>query len=479
MEPDFREFEAGLSRIRSALEEYLHQCRSRARPVIRMEPIRELASRLQIERWIHDGGLLGPSFEEFLGSYLDNTTRVHHPGYMAHQVTVPHVAGSLGSLLDGFTNNPMAIYEMGPAAASIEFVLINWMLEKIGWPPTPWPSEGGGGGHGAGVLTHGGSLANLTALVAARNRVAPDVWHDGNPAKLAVLASPAAHYAVARAVGIMGLGHRAVFTLPVDRRGVIEPGKLEETYRHAVDEGWTLMALVANSCSTAVGLFDPLRPIAEFCGAHDLWLHVDGAHGASALLSPETRHHLDGIDGADSLVWDAHKLMRTPNLCAALLVRDAATLDGAFEQEASYIFHGKDQPGVDIIHRTVECTKAGLGLRLFFVLATLGEKKLGDYVAGTFSLARAAHRIVSSRPGFECAVEPEANIVCFRYGSDDDLQIRLRNLLLREGRFHISSTEFAGARYLRLALMNPDTDETILDEMLDRIEELAAAEEAS
>ena len=110
---------------------------------------------------------------------------------------------------------------------------------------------------------------------------------------------------------------------------------------------------------------------------------------ASALLGEGTRALLDGVELADSLVWDAHKLMRTPTLCAAVLLRDARDLDGAFKQEASYLFHDKEQPGVDFIHRTVECTKAGLGLRFFAVLAALGEEGLARYVqAGHRSPAR-------------------------------------------------------------------------------------------
>ena len=478
MDRDFRDFEAALTRTLGSLEGYLRDSRARARPVVRLQPIQDIAARLDLQRWIREGGLLQGPLEDFLDSYLDSTTRMHHPGYMAHQVAVPDLSGALGALVDSFTNNPMAIYEMGPAAVAMEHVTVNWMLEKVGWKPSPWPgSTEAGGRHGGGVLTHGGSLANLTALAAARQRVAPSAWQDGNPAKLAVFASPHAHYAVHRAVGILGLGQRAVLPLETDERGAILPETLAGTYDAAVKDGWTPMALVANACSTSVGIFDPLRPIAAFCRRRDLWLHVDGAHGASALLSPVTRPHLDGIEEADSLVWDAHKLLRTPSLCAAVLMRDAVCLDNTFQQEASYLFHDKTQPGIDLISRTVECTKAGLGLRLFFVLASLGEQKLATYVENTFAMAKKAYEMVCSRQGFHSPVEPQANILCLRYGDDDALQLRVRDTLLQEGRFHVSSTEFLGNRYLRLVLMHPDTNETLIGQLLDRIEELATAEE--
>jgi len=188
-----------------------------------------------------------------------------------------------------------------------------------------------------------------------------------------------------------------------------------------------------------------------------VWMHVDGAHGASALLSDRHCGLLDGVDLADSMVWDAHKLMRTPTLCAAVLVRDAATLDRAFEQEASYLFHDKAQPGVDFIHRTVECTKAGLGLRFFAVLGALGEQGLAHYVERQYGLAAEAFRLFRAQDDFECPVEPQSNILCFRVRGTDAAQIAVRDALIAQGRFHLSTVSLGGKRYLRATFMSPAT----------------------
>ncbi|NTU59734.1 MAG: PLP-dependent decarboxylase, partial [Deltaproteobacteria bacterium] len=374
-------FEDDAGRVVSALARYVAESVAKERPVVRLEPLADLVERLDLGRFVRHGGLAGEALEGFLARYLAATTRLHHPGHMPHQVSVPHHAGALAALVDGWTNNPMAIYEMGPAAAAIECFVVNWMLEKVGWTPAPLPpATAPAGSHGAGVLTHGGSLANLTALTAARSRAAPRVWYDGNPGGLALLAPAQSHYSVARAAGILGVGARGVYALDVDERGVVVPDRLPRAWQRALDDGRKPFALVANACSTAVGLYDPLREIGAFCREHGVWFHVDGAHGASALLSPRHRHRLAGVELADSLVWDAHKLLRAPPLCAAVLVRDHRDLDGAFHEEASYLFHEKVQPGVDLIHRTVECTKAALGLKAFCVLGALGETGLADYV---------------------------------------------------------------------------------------------------
>ncbi|HUJ74511.1 MAG TPA: aminotransferase class V-fold PLP-dependent enzyme, partial [bacterium] len=329
--------------------------------------------------------------------------------------------------------------------------------------------------YGGGVLTHGGSLANLTALLAARGRAAPRAWSDGAPADLALLAAAESHYSIARAAGIMGMGRAARYDLPVDAKGRIVPDSLPGVFRRVQEDGRRPLALVANACSTAVGMYDPLEEIGHACRERGIWLHVDGAHGASALVSPALRRLAAGIELADSVVWDAHKLMRTPTLCAAVLVRDARTLDSAFEQEASYLFHDKDQPGFDFIHRTVECTKAALGLRFFAVLASLGEAGLASYVERQFALAQEAYRFISGQPGFECAVEPEANILCFRVEGPDQLQLAIRSRLISRGSHYLSTAEFNGRRFLRITFMNPLTSMKDVALLVENVRELAAA----
>ncbi len=446
-----------LDAVVGPLDRFVVESRAQARPVIRQEPLGALIGELGLERWVRDGGLGGEALAAFTERYLHHSTALHNPAYMAHQVAAPNLVGAMAGLLDGVTNNAMSIYEMGPASSAIEFFMVNWMLEKAGWVPAPANPGMTGGGEpcGGGVLTHGGSLANLTALIAARNQAAPEAWDEGSPAGLALMAAPGAHYSVSRAAGILGIGRKGVAELEVDERGAILPDRLPATLARLRDAGRRPFALVASMCSTAVGIYDPLAEIAAFCREAGVWLHVDGAHGAGALLSPRRRGLFEGVQMADSLVWDAHKMMQAPILCAAVLVRDHRTLDRAFQQEASYLFHEKDQPGVDFGHRSFECTKAGLGLRAFMALAALGEEAMGDYVDRQCDLAVEAHALISATPGFECAVRPESCILCFRVQGDDALQIRIRNAILADGSFYLSSAMVNGRRWLRIVLLNP------------------------
>ncbi|MEV0581647.1 pyridoxal-dependent decarboxylase [Nonomuraea sp. NPDC050310] len=440
------------------LAAYVAASQSGTPPVLRRRPPRELAERLGLADWIAKGGMTPDTYRPFLRDFLAEGTRLHHPGFLAHQTASPDFPAALADFVHGTINNPMAIYEMGAAAATVEFEVIRWMLGKVGF------AEGGG------VLTHGGSLANLTALLAARARAVPEAWEEGVPGDVVVLAPESAHYSVARSVSILGLGRRAMVTLPTDRLGRLDvtrfPDVVDGRLRTGSGQSRRVLALVAGACATGTGLHDDLRAIGEWCRERGVWFHVDGAHGASALLSPGLRHLLDGVELADSVVWDAHKMLRTSSLAAAVLTRREADLDAAFQQEASYIFYG-DQ-GFDLINRTVECTKGGLGLKVFLNLAWRGEHGLGEYVARQYATAHRLWELGRERPGFTFPYEPESNIVCFRYGSGDQAEIRER--LMAAGAFHLSSAELDGVRHLRVSVMAPATGDATMEALLDAVE---------
>jgi L-2,4-diaminobutyrate decarboxylase len=446
-----------------AVARYVEESQRGTRPVSAPPPLEELIERLDLRRLARDGGLDGEDFAAWLERVLEHSVRLHHPAEIAHQVAAPDVPSAIADLVQGAINQPMSIYEMGPAAHAMEHVVVEWMTEQIGWP------EGGGG-----VLTHGGSLANLTALLAARAAAAPDAWTEGVDGTLAVLAPPSTHYSVRRSVAMLGLGERAVVDLDVDEDERIVPAGLGDALHRCREAGRRPMALVAAACATSTGLHDDLEAIGAFCREHGIWFHVDAAHGAPALLSPAHRHLLRGIEHADSVIWDAHKMMRTSAIAAAVLVREEWRLEAAFKQKAAYLIY--EEPGEtasSLLERQVECTKAALGARIFMNLAFRGPDGIGRYVAEQYEKTLRFWELIEAREGFECLSRPESNILCFRYGRDGQLQVRLREHLLRERRFHLSSTEVNGERWLRMSVMAPATTEETVEELLDAIEEAA------
>lgn len=459
------------------LEEYLSESQKGRQKTLIQKPAEEIAKQLELEKWIKEGGLDPHSTSQFLNAYLENSQHMHHPNYMGHQVSVPHVASAIADFIHGVINNPMAIYEMGPSAAVVERFIINWMLEKIGWfKGSRLDDFGNLKNNGSGVLTHGGSLANLTALSAARASIAPDAWTKGTPSDLVVLASEEAHYSIARSLSIMGLGQDSIIPVEVDNLKVMKTESLLHSSQKAINEGKRIMAIVANACTTATGLYDPIDEIGHFCDEHKLWFHVDAAHGASALVSDTHKQLLKGIEKASSLIWDAHKMLRTSSLCAAVLFKDRRTMEGTFQQKGSYIFHEKEEIGFDTLPYTIECTKAALGTKLFWVLAAMGENGISKYIDDTYNHTFKFYQIINRHPNFECLCKPESNILCFRYtkfGSDNDFQLKIRNEIVHRGNFYITSTELNKIRYLRLTIMNDLTKESHVKALINEIINIA------
>lgn len=447
-----------LAATSTQLANYVQQSRDGSGLVLQQEHYRQLANTLDLTKYIREGGLgQRADYDEWFKTYLDNSQHMHHPHYMGHQVAVPHLSQGVADLIAGTINNPMALYEMGPSAAVIEHVVINWMLSKIGWhdgEDLASPAVAADG-----VLTHGGSMANLTALLAARAAISPDAWQSGNPGDLVIIGSEVAHYSISRALGIMGMGSSALATVLTDNREVLLADDLPRVWREANDAGKVVMAVVANACATSTGLYDPITEIGHFCQEHGLWFHIDGAHGASALASPVTKRYMQDSHLADSMIWDTHKMLRTSTLAAAVLFKDRTNMAKAFDQKGSYLFHEKEQQGVDTMAYTVECTKASLGTKLFWSLAAEGEDAVGDFVASRYDLARQFAELLETCEDFTTPYQPHANILCFRFdpAHTNEEQLALRNRIVSRGSYYITSTEVQGIRYLRTVLINPYT----------------------
>ncbi|MBK7878332.1 MAG: pyridoxal-dependent decarboxylase [Planctomycetes bacterium] len=397
------------------------------------------------------------------------SNHLHHPGYVGHQVSAPHPIAALGELVAGFLNNGMAVYEMGPAATAIERELVAWFARELGLPADA-----------DGVFTSGGSIGNLTALLAMRElRAGDSAWEHGTRGKpqLCVLVSEQAHYSIARATRILGWGRDGALGVAVDAQYRMRVDALEERLARAREDGFQVLGVVGSACTTATGAFDPLERVADVCAREGLWLHVDGAHGSPAALSPKYRALVAGIERADSVVADAHKMLLVPALSTAVLFRRGRDSWATFAQEATYLFSGNSW---DHAQRTLECTKRMLALPLYLLLECVGRDELARHVERCFDLARTFAAQLRAADDFELAVEPQANIVCFRHtprGAEDldGLQARLRERVLARERFYLVQTRLDGALWLRTTLINPFTTEADLAELLDALRAAARA----
>ncbi|HBJ77214.1 MAG TPA: pyridoxal-dependent decarboxylase [Porphyromonadaceae bacterium] len=400
---------------------------------------------------------------------LKDVTQLHHPHYLGHQVSSPLPSSALADFCAALLNNSNCVYEMGPVACGIEKSVIDWLCSKIGF------DESSGG-----FLTSGGSLGNLTALLAARQSKVPyDIWQEGvEKDNLCFLVSSQCHYSVKRAVAIMGLGNKNAIPIPVNENFQTDLKELEKAYNRAHQEGKVVLGVVANACCTATGSYDDLEGIGKFANEHNLWFHVDGAHGAPALLSETHKHKLKGIERADSVVWDAHKMMMTSAIVTGVLFKNADNAHHIFSQNASYILDRNQKNNwFDFALQTLECTKPFMSLKVYASLKLYGEKFFGDYVDYVYQLTSNFAEYIKQSDDFELAVEPQSNIICFRYIKSsqnlNELQISIREKILKSEKFYIVKTELNGNIYLRCTIINPHTKFEHLMELVEAIRKFA------
>jgi L-2,4-diaminobutyrate decarboxylase len=413
-------------------------------------------------------------FAGFWQQAIDDTIHIRHPKYMGHQVSTTIPLSGLGDMINGALNNGSAIYEMGPVSTAMERIVTDWLARAIGYGP-----------ESSGVLTSGGSLGNLTAMLAARQHKSGfNYWNEGNKPGFhpAVMVSEESHYSIARAIQIMGWGDQGIVKVPSTPEHKMDVSRLEELFREASQKGLTILALVGNACSTSTGIYDDLESQAEFCERHNLWFHIDGAHGGAAAITPDYRYLTKGIERADSIVIDFHKMLGVSALTTAVLFRESARSYDTFNQKAAYILHDVERElWYNSAVRTLECTKNMMGIKVYAILKTYGPQIFVDYLSSCYALGRTFARLIKSDPDFDLPYEPESNIVCFRIvreGLDilenNTLIARVRQRIIEDGRFYIVQTAFGGVTYLRTSLMNPFTTVDDMQELLHEVKRVAA-----
>jgi len=414
---------------------------------------------------------------DLMREVVSRSNALQDPRYMGHQVAVPFPDGALVGMVTDMLNNGGAIYEMGPTNSAMEEVLMSRIGQMMGF------SEGCGG-----VMCHGGTLANMVALLAARRwGGGPDAdpWQQGDDGGGAVLVSKQAHYCVDRAVRVMGWGAEGVGLVETDARHRITRDGLEKAMADRLAKGRRVVSVVGSACTTSTGAYDDLNLLADFAQEHGIWFHVDGAHGAPAVFSKQHRHLVDGMDRADSVAMDFHKIMGVPALCTGLFYAKHEHSFLPFTQTAEYLWSDAEEPEWwNFGKRTFECTKRMLSTRVAAVLEEYGSEIWGHLVDRLFALGKSLANQVKQREGFELAMEPEANIVCFRLVPDplnlapleqqNSFTEQLRQMHLEKGEHYVVMTRFDGTAWLRCTLMNPLTEAEDLEAMLDSLESIAA-----
>jgi L-2,4-diaminobutyrate decarboxylase len=377
------------------------------------------------------------------------------PACAAHLHTPPLAVAVAADLVASALNPSLDSWDQAPAAIELEAQVVRGLAELAGYGP-----EAGG------VMTSGGTASNLMGLLLARDR--------RPPSRLRVLCSEAAHFSIPRSAGILGLGEAAVTRLPVDAGHRMEPAALRAALRAG---GGVRTLVVATAGTTDAGAIDPLPEIAWACAEAGAWLHVDAAYGGGALFSDRLRPLLAGLEGADSIALDLHKLGWQPLAAGAFLVRDSALM-APLEQRVAYLSSPDDEAAgyVNTLGLSLRTSRRADAFKVAVTLRALGIAGLGRLVDRCHALARHAADAIAAEPLLQLALPPVLTTVVFRYaggGDRDAVNAALRRGLLRSGRAVVGRTELRGPGgpevWLKLTLLNPHARTADVDALLEAV----------
>ena len=358
-----------------------------------------------------------------------------------------------------------------PMALQLEQVSVRWLKELFGLPAA-W----------SGVLTTGATMANFTGLAAARRwwglRHGVDIEEEGLPGlpSLPVFASGHVHASVVKALAMLGIGRRRVQTFASDEAGALDVDAL----RGALSGVGGPAILVATAGEVNAGGFDPIEAMADLAEEHGAWLHVDGAFGLFAAISPVTRGLVAGIERAHSVATDGHKWLNVPYDCGAAFVSDPAMQHGAFTAAAAYL--GREELDRPVFGNLgPEMSRRARGLAVWATLRAYGREGYGAMVERHVHLARRLADQVDAEPELERLAEAPLNVVCFRYRPQgvaeedlDELNRRLGQAVLDDGRVYFGTTVYGGKVAFRPAIVNWRTGPEDVDLIVSVVRELGA-----
>ena len=356
----------------------------------------------------------------------------------------------MGEMMTGAFNPHGGSAANVPGPAAVEQELIRWMCGLAGYPSSA-----------GGLFVSGGSMANLTALTAARDSRLVFEERDKGVAYV----SDQTHSSVAKAFHILGFQQWQIRRISTDSSFAMDVKALEQAIRHDISQGLTPFAVVATAGTTNTGSIDPLPQIARLCKAFGLWMHVDGAFGASILLSDWGQRLLKGIEQSDSISWDAHKWLRQTYSCSVVLVRKQAHLTRSFSSHPEYLEDMAGDPDqINFWDLGPELTRPCRGLKLWFTLQVLGQDQMAQDMEHSCRMAQAAERELKKDPYWEIISRPSLGILNFRYvlpglspDELDQLNQQMAAQVTADGYAQVLTTRLKGKQAIRLCTIHPDT----------------------
>lgn len=422
-----------------------------------------------------DGEPFEQLFQDFKDIIVPGMTHWNHPGWFAYFPGNNSPPSVLAEMLTATLGAQCMSWATSPAATELEQVTMEWLRRMLHLP------EGF-----SGVIQDTASTASLVALLSARERATD--YAAGRrglaetKARLSVYASSEAHSSIEKGVKLAGYGSEQLRRVPVDDNYAMRPDALDRMIAADVQEGRTPACVVATVGTTSSSAIDPLEAIGEVCRRRGVWLHVDAAYGGTAAIVPELRHLIDGVEHADSFVFNPHKWMLVNFDCSAYFVRDRDALLRTFQVTPEYLRTATDAEVVNFRDWGIQLGRRFRALKLWFVIRSYGVTGLQAVVRKHVALAHELAKLIEASPAFELMAPVPLGLVCFRYhppelkGDDPRLNALNAALLVQVNatrRVHLTHTTLAGRYVIRMAIGQRQTGQEHVEEAWRLIQEAA------
>ncbi len=427
-----------------------------------------------LETWLNDNCVsdLASVISDTKKHIADHSILVQHPHCIAHLQTPPLLSAISAEVFISTLNQSMDSWDQASAATFVEQLLLDWLCKKYQL-----------GECSDGIFTSGGTQSNLMALLLARDWAVENISQenvklDGLPcysAKLRILCSENAHFTIQKSAALLGLGERSVVSIPCHKNGKMNVSALVEIVSNLRDKGLYPFSLVGTAGTTDMGAIDDLHALADVAQAHQLWFHVDAAYGGALILS-RYRERLSGLERADSLSVDFHKLFYQPISCGALLLKEKRHCH-YLQHHADYL-NRADDPLPNLVDKSISTSKRFDALKLWMSLKNVGEETFGAMFDHLIEQTQDVAEMILKSSQFELVREPQLSTVLFRYRyheneQQDQFNQNLRVTLLRSGEAILGETRIDNKVTLKLTLLNPCLRLSNFSTLFDRIEQVA------
>lgn len=401
-----------------------------------------------------------------LQAIVKNSMNPLGPNYMGHMDSIPTLMSCLSEFISTSTNNNMLSLEMSPVFSKMEVQLLGTIARMFGYDD-----------NSGGVMTSGGSLANLQALATARNdqlkvKESGVFGLSGQPV---IFASDVSHTSLHKAAMLLGLGTSSIIPVKSSSDSKMDLDDLRKKIKQAKNEGKIPFAIAATAGTTVTGSIDPIRSIADIAKENGLWLHVDAAYGGALIFSEAYRDKLNGIEMADSITFNPQKWMYIAKTCAMVLFKNRSVLETDFRISAPYM---NETDFTNLGEISVQGTRHADILKLYLSLQHIGLKGYRELLHESLALKDEFIKQVKQRHYLELSSEPDTNVVCFRgipHNLDeaqwDNWNLELQQFLLNEENVFFSLPAYRGNRWLRAVLLNPFLSNTLIQRVFEKIDQ--------